>query len=250
MTGLGEMGIPPHVIELAINHAGGSRAGVAGTYNKSELLPERRAALERWAYPRRRVGQRHASEERGGAHGQAAMNRKPWLRPGLTLDERIAIGLADVMRRVKPEDHPSFDSMFKHRWKHVEVCRNRVNGHIRWIAAIELDPATPLQKRNAILDAAKKVREAKSALTMVPWPLTKQQDKASTLERIADEIEKAADRSPTSTVVVPLKRRPIALARPPVSNAHSTSSSTGEETFPSQQQRARRSSPLLEPCSR
>jgi integrase len=49
VTGLGEMGIAPHIIELTINHAGGSRAGVAGTYNKSELLPERRSALERWA---------------------------------------------------------------------------------------------------------------------------------------------------------------------------------------------------------
>ena len=124
------------------------------------------------------------------------MNRKPWLRPGLTLDERIALGLASVMNQVKPEQHPSFNSMFKHRWKHVDVCRNRVNGHIRWIASIELDPATPLQKRNAILDAAKKVREAKSALTVVPWPQTKQQDEASTLERIADEIEKAADKIP------------------------------------------------------
>jgi integrase len=49
VTGLGEMGIAPHIIELTINHAGGSRAGVAGTYNKSELLPERRSALDRWA---------------------------------------------------------------------------------------------------------------------------------------------------------------------------------------------------------
>jgi hypothetical protein len=37
------------VIELAVNHVSGARAGVAGVYNKSELLPERRVALERWA---------------------------------------------------------------------------------------------------------------------------------------------------------------------------------------------------------
>ena len=38
------------VIEDGIEyHISGTRAGVAGTYNRSELLPERKAALERWA---------------------------------------------------------------------------------------------------------------------------------------------------------------------------------------------------------
>jgi hypothetical protein len=37
------------VIELAVNHRSGLRGGIAGVYNKSELLPERRAALARWA---------------------------------------------------------------------------------------------------------------------------------------------------------------------------------------------------------
>jgi hypothetical protein len=41
--------VPPHVVELVVNHISGTRAGVAGTYNRSELLPERKAALERWA---------------------------------------------------------------------------------------------------------------------------------------------------------------------------------------------------------
>ena len=49
VTGMANLGIRPDVIELAVNHASGSRSGVAGTYNRSELLPERRAALERWA---------------------------------------------------------------------------------------------------------------------------------------------------------------------------------------------------------
>jgi integrase len=48
VTGMAELGIRPDVIELAVNHASG-RSSVAGVYNKSELLPERRAALERWA---------------------------------------------------------------------------------------------------------------------------------------------------------------------------------------------------------
>jgi integrase len=49
VTGLVEMGVPPHVVEQTINHISGTRAGVAGVYNKSQLLTERRAALERWA---------------------------------------------------------------------------------------------------------------------------------------------------------------------------------------------------------
>ena len=48
-TGMAELGIAPHVIEAVLNHISGARAGVAGIYNRSELLPERRAGLERWA---------------------------------------------------------------------------------------------------------------------------------------------------------------------------------------------------------
>jgi hypothetical protein len=43
------LGIRPDVIEQIVNHISGARAGVAGTYNRSTLLPDRKAALERWA---------------------------------------------------------------------------------------------------------------------------------------------------------------------------------------------------------
>jgi integrase len=49
VTGMAKLGIRPDVIELCVNHASGSRGGIAGVYNRSELLPERQAALERWA---------------------------------------------------------------------------------------------------------------------------------------------------------------------------------------------------------
>jgi len=49
VTGMAELGIRPDVIELCVNHVSGSRGGIAGVYNRSELLPERTAALERWA---------------------------------------------------------------------------------------------------------------------------------------------------------------------------------------------------------
>ena len=48
---MAELGIRPDVIELVLGRidVSGSRSGVAGVYNKSELMPERKAALERWA---------------------------------------------------------------------------------------------------------------------------------------------------------------------------------------------------------
>ena len=49
VTGMAELGIRPDVIELCVNHVSGVRRGVAGTYNKAELLDERRKALRRWA---------------------------------------------------------------------------------------------------------------------------------------------------------------------------------------------------------
>ena len=49
VTGMAELGIAPHLIELIVNHVSGARAGVAGTYNRSELMGERCAALGRWA---------------------------------------------------------------------------------------------------------------------------------------------------------------------------------------------------------
>jgi integrase len=49
VTGMAELGIRPDVIELTVNHVSGSRGGIAGVYNRSELLDERRTALERWS---------------------------------------------------------------------------------------------------------------------------------------------------------------------------------------------------------
>ena len=49
VTGMVELRVPPHVVEVTVNHIGGTRSGVAGTYNRSELMDERKEALERWA---------------------------------------------------------------------------------------------------------------------------------------------------------------------------------------------------------
>jgi integrase len=49
VTGLAELGVRGDVIELAVNHVSGHRGGIAGVYNRSELMPDRRAAMERWS---------------------------------------------------------------------------------------------------------------------------------------------------------------------------------------------------------
>jgi integrase len=62
VTGMGNLGIRPDIIELCVNHVSGSRGGVAGTYNKAMLLPERKEAFERWAlHVAGIVGQRPAN---------------------------------------------------------------------------------------------------------------------------------------------------------------------------------------------
>jgi integrase len=48
-TGMAEIGIAPHVIEAVLNHVSGSKAGVAGIYNRAQYAAEIKAALERWA---------------------------------------------------------------------------------------------------------------------------------------------------------------------------------------------------------
>jgi integrase len=49
VTGLAELGVRPDVIELCVNHVSGHRGGIAGVYNRSQMLDERKAALKRWA---------------------------------------------------------------------------------------------------------------------------------------------------------------------------------------------------------
>ena len=48
-TGLNKIGVAPHVVEACLNHVSGHKAGVAGVYNQYTYLPEKTAALERWA---------------------------------------------------------------------------------------------------------------------------------------------------------------------------------------------------------
>jgi hypothetical protein len=44
-----EIGIQPHIIEAALNHVGGHKAGVAGIYNRAVSEKEKRRPLDLWA---------------------------------------------------------------------------------------------------------------------------------------------------------------------------------------------------------
>jgi integrase len=48
-TGMGRIGITPHVIETVLNHSSGFRSGIAGVYQRHPYMEERRHALEAWA---------------------------------------------------------------------------------------------------------------------------------------------------------------------------------------------------------
>jgi integrase len=48
-TQMGELGVLPHVVEQALNHVSGAKAGVAGVYNRSKMTDAVRAALQQWA---------------------------------------------------------------------------------------------------------------------------------------------------------------------------------------------------------
>ena len=48
-TGMGQIGIYPHVIETVLNHSSGFRAGIAGVYQRQPYQEERRQALDLWA---------------------------------------------------------------------------------------------------------------------------------------------------------------------------------------------------------
>ena len=47
-TGMGKLGIKPHIAELVLNHTG-HKAGIGGTYDWHTYAPEIREALETWA---------------------------------------------------------------------------------------------------------------------------------------------------------------------------------------------------------
>jgi integrase len=47
-TRMNDLGVQPHVVEAVLNHISGSKAGVAGIYNRSSYVNEKKAALDLW----------------------------------------------------------------------------------------------------------------------------------------------------------------------------------------------------------
>ncbi len=48
-TGMGGLGVDPHIIEAVLNHQTGVISGIAGTYNRHTYGPEKAAALAKWS---------------------------------------------------------------------------------------------------------------------------------------------------------------------------------------------------------
>ena len=47
-TGMARLGVLPHVVEAVLNHLSGSKAGVAGIYNRASYAAEKQHALNVW----------------------------------------------------------------------------------------------------------------------------------------------------------------------------------------------------------
>lgn len=69
-TGLGNLGVPPHIIERILNHTSESFEGVSGLYNRARYFPEMRAALRLWAAHVKKVVKTYAPEPSLGARKQ------------------------------------------------------------------------------------------------------------------------------------------------------------------------------------
>jgi integrase len=48
-TGMADLGVQPHIIEAVLNHSSGTKAGVAGIYNRALYEREKAAALTAWS---------------------------------------------------------------------------------------------------------------------------------------------------------------------------------------------------------
>ncbi len=48
-TGMGDLGVQPHIVETVLNHRSGHKGGIAGVYNKAAYEAETKRALAIWA---------------------------------------------------------------------------------------------------------------------------------------------------------------------------------------------------------
>ncbi len=68
-TKMADIGVLPHIIEAALNHASGHKTGVAGVYNRSAYEKEVRDALVLWGqHVLKLVGQKAKPKRRKSGH--------------------------------------------------------------------------------------------------------------------------------------------------------------------------------------
>jgi integrase len=68
VSGMAQLGVPPHVADKILNHQSGTISGVAAVYQRHDFLAERKLALERWGqYIETLVGELRLPDEIGAA---------------------------------------------------------------------------------------------------------------------------------------------------------------------------------------
>jgi integrase len=55
VSGMGRLGVAPHVADKILNHQAGTISGVAAVYQRHDFLAERKDALERWGAHVRKI---------------------------------------------------------------------------------------------------------------------------------------------------------------------------------------------------
>ena len=48
-TGMADIDVPPHIVEVILNHISGHKGGIAGIYNRAIYAVEKAQALDLWA---------------------------------------------------------------------------------------------------------------------------------------------------------------------------------------------------------
>jgi hypothetical protein len=108
--------------------------------------------------------------------------KKPWLRKGLTLDQRIEAGTPTIMDIIRPDE------------RHAEECRNEMIEQLRGIGKIDLHEATPRQMRKSVLATATKVKEAQTIFASVPWQWYRRPEIEEKFEGLIKDLEAMASR--------------------------------------------------------
>jgi integrase len=79
-TGMAALSVPPHIVELVLNHQSGTLGGIAGIYNRFQYLEERREALELWSkHFEDIIRKAQRSTEKGTRRGDGSDRGRPEL---------------------------------------------------------------------------------------------------------------------------------------------------------------------------